>query len=94
MQRTDRIGGSPRDEACANIDSHGTANNSSPSRAIRPSSGEHRAGIVPLYLIQQVVGIEISRCGQALREIHIARAPCHYCTVTVIQTKQEVAGHD
>ena len=94
MQRRNRINGIPRDEACANIDSHGTANNSSPSRAIRPSSGEHRAGIVPLYLIQQVVGTEISRCGQALREIHVVRAPCHYYTVTVIQTKQEAAGHD
>jgi len=94
MQRTDRIDGSPHDEACANIDSHGTANNSSPSRAIRPSSGERRAGIVPLYLIQQVVGTEISRCGQALREIHIARTRCHYYIVTVIQTKQEAAGND
>ena len=94
MQSTDRIDGSPHDEACANIDSHGTANNSSPSRAIRPSSGERRAGTVPLYLIQQVVGTEISRCGQALREIHVARAPCHYYTVTVIRTKQEAVGHD
>ena len=54
MQRRNRINGIPRDEACANIDSHGTANNSSPSRAIRPSSGEHPAGIIPPISLQRV----------------------------------------
>ena len=94
MQRTDRIGGSPRDEACANIDSHGTANNSSPSGAIRAATEERRAGVVPLYLIPRVAADEINRCGRTLREIHVVRTKCHHYVVTVIRTKQEAAGHD
>ncbi|PKL62359.1 MAG: hypothetical protein CVV31_06630 [Methanomicrobiales archaeon HGW-Methanomicrobiales-2] len=70
MQRTDRIDGSPRDEACTNIDSHGTANNSSPSGVISPTPEKRMAGVVPLYLVQQVVAAEIGRYGRAVREIH------------------------
>ncbi|WP_292392570.1 hypothetical protein [Methanoculleus sp. UBA303] len=83
MQRRDRIDGSPRDEACANIDSHGTADNSSPSRAIRAATGERRAGVVPLYLIPQAVADEIRRHGRAVREIHIHRTRNHHYTVSV-----------
>ena len=93
MQRTDRIDGSPHDEACANIDSHGTANNSSPSEGIRPATDERRPGVVPLYLVQQIVAAEVARYGRAVREIHIVRTGCHYYTVTTL-TGQEVAGHD
>ena len=94
MHSTDRIDGSPRDEACANIDSHGTADNSSRSRAIRAATEERRAGVVPLYLIPRVVADEINRCGRTLREIHVVRTKCHYYIITVIRTKQEAAGHD
>ena len=94
MQRRDRIDGSPRDEACANIDSHGTANNSSLSRVIRPATGERRAGIVPLLLIPRVAADEINRCGRTLREIHVVRTRCHHYVVTIVRTKQEAAGHD
>ncbi|MCE5339456.1 MAG: hypothetical protein LLF90_12340 [Methanomicrobiaceae archaeon] len=83
MQRRDRIDGSPRDETCANIDSHGTADNSSPSRAIRAATGERRAGVVPLYLIPQAVADEIRRHGRAVREIHIHRTRNHHYTVSV-----------
>ncbi|KUK60618.1 MAG: Uncharacterized protein XD82_1565 [Methanoculleus marisnigri] len=93
MQHTDRIDGSPRDEACTNIDSHGTANNSSPSGVISPTPEKRMAGVVPLYLVQQVVAAEIGRYGRAVREIHIVRTGCHYYTVTTL-TGQEVAGHD
>ena len=41
MQKKKKINGSPRVEACANIDSHGTANSSSPSRAISAATGDH-----------------------------------------------------
>ena len=51
MQRRDRTGGSPRDETCASIDSHGAAGNSSPSRVIRAVAGERCAGAIPPYLI-------------------------------------------
>ena len=91
MQRRDRIDGSPHDEACTNIDSHGTANNPSLSRVIRPATGERRAGIVPLYLIRQVAAAEVSRYGRAVREIHIVRARCHYSTVTTV-TGEEAEG--
>ena len=94
MQEPARIKGSPQDETCANIDSHGTANNSSSSEVIRSAAKERRAGVVPLYLIQQVVATEISRCGRTLREIHIVRTGCHYYIVTVIQAGQEAASHD
>ncbi len=93
MQSTDRIDGSPHDEACANIDSHGTANNSSPSEGIRSATDERRAGIVPLYLVQQIVAAEVSRYGRAVREIHIIRTRCHFYTVTTL-TGQEAAGHE
>ncbi len=93
MQSTDRIDGSPHDEACANIDSHGTANNSSPSEVIRSATDERHAGIVPLYLVQQVVAVEVARYGRAVREIHIVRTGCHYYTITTV-TAQEAAGHD
>ena len=94
MQSTDRIDGSPRDEACANIDSHGTADNTSSPGAIRTATEEQRAGVVPLFLIPRVAATEINRCGQALREIHVVRTKCHYYIITVIRTKQEAAGHD
>ena len=84
MQRIDGIDGSPHDEACANIDSHGTANNSSPSEEISSAPDRRHAGIVPLYLVQQVVAAEISRYGRAVREIHVVRTGCHYYTVTTI----------
>jgi len=93
MQRTDRIDGSPHDEACANIDSHGTANNSSPSKGIRPATDERRAGVVPLYLVQQIVAAEVSRYGRAVREIHIVRTGCHFYTVTTV-TGQEAVDHE
>ena len=93
MQRTDRIDGSPRDEACANIDSHGTANNSSPSGVISPTPEKRMAGVVPLYLVQQVVAAEVARYGRAVREIHIVRTGCHYYTITTV-TAQEAASHD
>ena len=93
MQRTDRIDGSPRDEACTNIDSHGTANNSSPSGVISPTPEKRMAGVVPLYLVQQVVAAEIGRHGPAARETHIVRIGCHHHTGTTL-TGHEVAGHD
>ena len=93
MQRTDRIDGSPHDEACTNIDSHGTANNSSSSEGIRSATDERRAGVIPLYLVQQIVAAEVSRYGRAVREIHIVRTGCHFYTVTTV-TGQEAAGHD
>ncbi len=93
MQRTDRIDGSPHDEACTNIDSHGTANNSSPSGVISPTPEKRMAGVVPLYLVQQIVAAEVSRYGRAVREIHIVRTGCHFYTVTTV-TGQEAAGHD
>lgn len=93
MQRTDRIDGSPHDEACTNIDSHGTANNSSPSEGIRPATDERPAGVVPLYLVQQIVAAEVSRYGRAVREIHIVRTGCHFYTVTTL-TGQEAADHE
>ncbi len=93
MQRKDRIDGSPHDEACANIDSHGTANNSSPSGEIRPSPGKRTAGVVPLFLVKLVVAAEISRYGRAVREIHVVRTGCHYYAVTTL-TAREAAGHD
>ena len=91
MQRRDRIDGSPHDEACTNIDSHGTANNPSLSRVIRPAIEKRRAGIVPPYLIRQVAAAEVSRYGRAVREIHIVRARCHYSTVTTV-TGEEAEG--
>ena len=94
MQEPAKIKGSPQDETCANIDSRGTANNSSPSGVIRPATSERRAGVVPLYLIKQVVATEIGRCGQKLRKIRIVRTRCHYYIVTVIQSGQEATGHD
>ncbi len=94
MQRRDRIEGSPRDEACANIDSHGTADNTSPPGAIRTATEERRAGVVPLFLIPRVAADEINRCGRTLREIHVVRTRCHHYIVTIVRTKQEAAGHD
>ncbi|WP_300998863.1 hypothetical protein [Methanoculleus sp.] len=51
------------------------------------------AGVVPLYLVQQIVAAEVSRYGRAVREIHIVRTGCHFYTVTTV-TGQEAAGHD
>ena len=83
MQHRDRIDGSPRDETYANIDSHGTADNTSSSRAISAATGERRAGVVPLYLIPQAVADEIRRHGRAVREIHVHRTRNHHYTVSV-----------
>ncbi len=94
MQSTDRIDGSPQDEACANIDSHGTADNTSSPGAIRTATEEQRAGVVPLFLVPQVVADEINRYGRAVREIHAVRTRCHHYIVTIVRTKQEAAGHD
>ena len=107
MQRKDRIDGSPHDEACANIDSHGTANNSSPSGEIRPSPGKRTAGVVPLFLVKQIVAAEISRYGamlhqersgstgrcdsEAVREIHVVRTGCHYYAVTTLTAQERPA---
>ena len=87
------IDSSPHDEACANIGSHGTANNSSSSREIRSAPGKRTAGVVPLFLVKQVVAAEIGRFGRAVREIHIVRTGCHYYAVTTV-TGQEAVGHD
>ena len=94
MQSRDRINGSPHAEACANIGSHGTANNSSPSGLIRPATSERKVGVVPLYLIPRLVATEINRCGWRLREIRVFRTNCHYYSITVVQTEQEAAGND
>jgi len=83
MQRRNRINGSPHDEACANIDSHGTANSSSPPGVIRPSPEEERASIVPLFLIPRAVADVIRRHGRAVREIHVRRTRNHHYTVEI-----------
>lgn len=83
MQSIDRKDGSPRDETYANIDSHGTANNSSPPRVIRPSTEEERASIVPLFLIPRAVADVIRRYGRAVRGIHVRRTRNHHYTVEV-----------
>jgi len=93
MQSTDRINGSPHDEACANIDSQGTANNSSPSKVIRSATDERHAGVVPLYLVQQVVAAEVARYGRAVREIHVVRTGCHFYSITTV-AGQEAVSHD
>ena len=85
MQRRDRIDGSPRDEACANIDSHGTADNTSSPGAIRTATEEQRAGVVPLFLVPQAVAGVIRRHGRAVREIHIRRTRSHQYTIDVEQ---------
>ena len=83
MQHRDRIDGSPRDETYANIDSHGTADNTSPPRVIRPSPEEERAGTVPLFLIPRAVADVIRRYGRAVREIHVRRTRNHHYAVEV-----------
>ena len=85
MQRRDRIDGSPRDEACANIDSRGTADNTSSPGAIRTATEEQRAGVVPLFLVPQAVAGVIRRHGRAVREIHIRRTRSHQYTIDVEQ---------
>ncbi len=83
MQSIDRKDGSPRDETYANIDSHGTADNTSPPRVIRPSPEEERAGTVPLFLIPRAVADVIRRYGRAVREIHVRRTRNHHYAVEV-----------
>ena len=83
MQSIDQKDGSPRDEACANIDSHGTATNSSPSGVIRPSPEEDRASTVPLFLVPRAVADLIRRYGRAVREIHVRRTRTHHYTVEI-----------
>jgi len=83
MQSIDQKDGSPRDEACANIDSHGTATNSSPPGVIRPSPEEDRASTVPLFLVPRAVADLIRRYGRAVREIHVRRTRNHHYTVEI-----------
>ena len=83
MQSIDRKDGSPRDETYANIDSHGTADNTSPPRVIRPSTDEERASTVPLFLIPLAVADVIRRYGRAVREIHVRRTRNHHYAVEV-----------
>ncbi|MCT8338304.1 hypothetical protein FKB36_12610 [Methanoculleus sp. Afa-1] len=82
MQSIDHKDGSPRDEACANIDSHGTATSSSPPGVIRPSE-EDRVSTVPLFLVPRAVADVIRRYGRAVREIHVRRTRNHHYTVEI-----------
>ncbi len=82
MQSIDQKDGSPRDETCANIDSHGTATNSSPSGVIRPSE-EDRVSTVPLFLIPRAVADAIRRYGRAVREINVRRTRNHQYSIHV-----------
>ncbi len=93
MQGIDEINGSPHDEACSNIDSHGTTNSSLSSRVIRPATSERDVGTVPLFLIPRVVATEITRDSQAILEIHIIRARGHCYAITFIRTVQEAVNH-
>jgi len=83
MQSIDQKDGSPRDEACANIDSHGTATNSSPPGVIRPSPEEDRASTVPLFLVPRAVADLIRRYGRAVREINVRRTRNHQYSIHV-----------
>ncbi|WP_292385890.1 hypothetical protein [Methanoculleus sp. UBA430] len=83
MHSIDRKDGSPHDEACANIDSHGTANSSSPPGVIRPSPEEERASIVPLFLVPRAVADVIRRHGRAVREINVRRTRNHQYAINV-----------
>jgi len=92
MQRKTRIGGSPHPETCTNIDSCGTANNSSPCEMIRAATAEHRTLPVPLYLIPQAISKEIHRIGDALDGIRVDRTAYHNYAI-IIQIRGE-GGHD
>ncbi len=83
MHSIDRKDGSPHDEACANIDSHGTANSSSPPGVIRPSPEEERASTVPLFLVPRAVADVIRRHGRAVREINVRRTRNHQYSINV-----------
>ena len=83
MHSIDRKDGSPHDEACANIDSHGTANSSSPPGVIRPSPEEERASTVPLFLVPRAVADVIRRYGRAVREINVRRTRNHQYSINV-----------
>jgi hypothetical protein len=83
MQSIDQKDGSPRDETYANIDSHGTANTTSPPRVIRPSPEEDRTSTVPLFLVPRAVADLIRRHGRAVREIHVRRTRNHHYTVEI-----------
>jgi len=84
MQREKRIDGSPRNEACANIDSCGTANSSSASEMISAATAEHKAGLVPLYLIGPAIIVEVNRFGDAIEDIHVHRTTKHQFSITIL----------
>jgi hypothetical protein len=91
MQSTDRIDGSPRDEACANIDSHGTARSSSAPEGIRPAA-VRTLDPVPVYLIPQVLSAAIRRHGRSIREIRAKLGGRNIFTITI--TLRESAGNE
>lgn len=61
MQRRHGIDGNPQDETCTNIDSCGTANNSSPSKEIRSPTP------VPLFLVRRMVSAGTSSTSSSMR---------------------------
>ncbi len=81
------LGGSPHDEACTNIDSHGTAGRTSAPEGINAAAARPPRA-VPLYLIAQVVAAEVARHKRALREIHVTCTAGHCYAITT------VAGED
>jgi len=68
MQSTDRIDGSPRNETCTNIDTHGTAKSFSAQEGIR-STAVRTLDPVPICLIPQVLSAAIRRHGRLILEI-------------------------
>ncbi|RXE56044.1 hypothetical protein ABH15_07565 [Methanoculleus taiwanensis] len=87
MQSTDRIDGSPRNEACDNIDSCGTARNSSASEGIR-STAIRTLDPVPLYLIPQTISAAVRRHGRSILEIRAKLNGHNFFVITI--TLQEV----
>jgi hypothetical protein len=88
-----RIEGSPRDEACANTGSCGTADRPTPSGSTRPATAEHAAGPVPLYLVPQTLSATIHRLGGSIREIWIRRTGRNNYAIAV-RTREEDAGDE
>jgi len=91
MQQKKRKGGSPHPETCANIDSCGSANNSSPSEMKKAATAGYRVPPVPLYLIPVAIKREIQRTGEAIEGVCVKRSAHHMYAITV-RTCEE-AGH-
>ncbi|MDN7023584.1 hypothetical protein FGU65_01500 [Methanoculleus sp. FWC-SCC1] len=91
MQSTDRTDGSPRNEACANIGSCGTAQRSSAPEGIRPTA-VRTLDPVPIYLVPQALSAAIRRHGRSIVDIRAKLNGHNLFAITI--TLQEAGGNE